>query len=109
MDSKAVMENAIANLVNAIKNSKEYEEYIKEKNCVSQYPDLKEKIDDFRFKNYAMQNDKNTNYETIEQFEKQYADLHDNPMVTSFLEAELAFCRMMQSINIEVATAIEFE
>ena len=46
---------------------------------------------------------------TFEQFEKEYADFRENTLVSEFLAAELAFCRMMQDINLQVTEAVHFE
>jgi hypothetical protein len=56
-----------------------------------------------------MQNSEDLVFEKIEFFEKEYEDFRDNPLVADFLEAELAFCRMMQRHYGEVMRAIDFE
>ena len=56
-----------------------------------------------------MQNSEDLVFEKIEFFEKEYEDFRDNPLVADFLEAELAFCRMMQDHYAEVMKAIDFE
>ena len=76
---------------------------------VKQYPDLKKQIDEFRRRNFEMQNSEDLVFEKIEFFEKEYEDFRDNPLVADFLEAELAFCRMMQRHYGEVMRAIDFE
>ncbi len=100
---------ALDRLVGAILDSEEYKEYDKQRNRVKQYPDLKAQIDEYRKKNFELQTSEENVFEKLSQFEKEYADLRENPMVSDFLTAELAFCRMMQDINLRLTEALHFE
>ena len=100
---------ALDRLVGAILDSEEYKEYDKQRNRVKQYPDLKAQIDEYRKKNFELQTSEENVFEKLSQFEKEYADLRENPMVSDFLTAELAFCRLMQDINLRLTEALHFE
>ena len=103
------MEDAVLAFISAIKASNEYQEYVREKERVKQYPDLKAQIDEYRKRNFLLQTSPDTAFEQIEQFENEYAGFRENPMVSDFLAAELAFCRLMQGINIRVTDSLDFE
>ena len=103
------MEDAVRGFVNAIKATEEYRDYTFAKNKVKQFPELKEQIDEYRRRNYEIQNSDETALETIEQFEKEYAAFREKPLVEDFLAAELAFCRLMQEVNLQVTDSLEFE
>lgn len=103
------MEQSLQAYIEKLLKSKEYQKYVEQKERVKQYPDLKKQIDEFRRRNYEMQNSEDLVFEKIEFFEKEYEDFRDNPLVADFLEAELAFCRMMQRHYGEVMRAIDFE
>ena len=45
----------------------------------------------------------------LEAFEREYANFREEPLVSEFLAAELAFCRMMQDINLHLTEAVHFE
>ena len=45
----------------------------------------------------------------MEAFEQEYMKFRENPLVEDFLRAELAFCRMMQEVNILITAEIDFE
>ncbi len=100
---------ALDRLVGAILDSAEYREYDKQRNRVNQYPELKAQIDEYRKKNFELQTSEENVFEKLSQLEKEYADLRENPMVSDFLTAELAFCRMMQDINLRLTEALHFE
>lgn len=103
------MEDAVLSFISAIKASDEYQEYVREKERVKQYPDLKAQIDEYRKRNFLLQTSPDTAFEQIEQFENEYAGFRENPMVSDFLAAELDFCRLMQGINIRVIDSLDFE
>lgn len=88
-----------------------YQEYNFQKNKLKKLPELYERINDYRRKNFALQQekDKDVLYDKMEQFEREYEDFRENPLVDDFLKAELAFCRMMQDINIQMTRELGFE
>lgn len=103
------IDSAVEIFIAAIMDTEEYREYDIQRNRVKQYPGLKEQIDEFRQRNYVLQTSEDTAFEKIDQFEREYEDFRENPMVSDFLEAELAFCRMIQDINIRITEAVRFE
>lgn len=103
------MERALQAYIDKILESEEYREYARQRDRVKQYPELKAQIDTFRIQNFKMQTGRDMVFEKIEGFEREYADFREQPMVSEFLEAELAFCRMMQRHNEEIMEAIDFE
>lgn len=104
------IDNALEQLIAAILDSPEYHAYDEQRNAVKQFPDLKAKIDEFRERNFLLQISEDPNaFEKLEQFEKEYSDFRENAMVADFLAAELAFCRMMQDVNLRLTEAMHFE
>ncbi len=95
----------------AIRATKEYREYIIQKEKIDKYPELKEQIDRYRQKNYEMQIMGNTDelFEQIDAFQREYEQFREDPLVSDFLAAELAFCRLMQEINIQIMEGIDFD
>jgi len=100
---------AMKQMLDAIRGTLQYQEYMVQLEKVKHYPELKEQIDDFRRLNYELQNSKDYEFEQLEQFEQEYAEFRENPLVSDFLAAELAFCRMMQDINLRLTAALQFE
>lgn len=99
--------------IEAVKNSEVYQEYERQKERIKAYPDLKARIDEFRERNYRLQNSENTAtlFEEIDSFTLEYEQFREIPMVHDFLEKELAYCRMIQQINEKLlkAFAVDFE
>ena len=101
--------NAIEAYVGVLKQSKEYKDYMRALAAVKEVPGLKAQVDEYRKNNFLLQNSENTSFDAIENFELEYAELRENPLVEDFLTAELAFCRMMQYNNSLILEALHFE
>lgn len=89
------------------------QKYFEQKERIKQYPELKVQIDEFRKRNYKLQNeaDSATLFDEIDRFEREYEEFRNNPLVSQYLEAELAFCRMYQEISnmVNIAFAVEVD
>ena len=100
---------AVKQLVDAIRNTDAYLEYQRQLARVKEQPELKRQIDDFRTRNFELQTSKDTNFDKIDQFTRENEAFRENPLVSDFLAAELAFCRMMQEIGLYVTDQMRFE
>lgn len=98
-------------LIEAYKKSDIYQKYLKCRAILLENPELKAQVDEFRKKNFEMQNqeDDGTLEERVQQLSDSYLWLTEQPVVRSFLDAELAFCRMMQETTDYVLANIEFD
>lgn len=105
------LDSAVEKLIAIIRDTEVYMEYERQKEKVNRIPDLKSQIDVFRIRNYEIQNlsDDDEVFQKIEDFEREYESFRENPIVSDFLEAELALCRMMQEINIRLTAALDFD
>ena len=100
---------AVKQLVGAIRNTDAYLESQRQLARVKEQPELKRQIDDFRIRNFELQTSKDTNFDKIDQFTRENEAFRENPLVSDFLAAELAFCRMMQDIGLYVTDQMRFE
>lgn len=105
----STIDNALDNLIAAILASEEYQEYDRKRNLVKQSPEWKALADEFRERIFVLQSSGDSAFEQFDQLEKEYAEVTENPVIHEFLTAELAFCRMMQDINLRITDAMHFE
>ena len=103
------IDNTVDFLISAIKESEVYNKYVQQLSEVKKNPELKKQIDEFRSRNFALQNSEDIALDKMEAFEQEYANFREIPLVSEFLAAELAFCRMMQEINLRITDAMQFE
>lgn len=99
------------NFVQAMKRSEEYREYEMQLTKIKQQPDLYEKTNEFRQKNFFIQNTEDAEHlmDRMEELDREYADLRSIPLVEDFLDAETSFCRMMQEVNLLVTRELNFQ
>lgn len=103
----------IEQFVSAVQETETYLEYKKQKERIRAYPDLKDKIDEYRLKNYEIQNNTEPDqlFDRMDAFQREYEQFREIPMVHDFLKAELDYCRMIQEINERICQefALDFE
>lgn len=103
------IDRSLQQLIADILSSDIYHAYDVQRNLVNKQPELKKQIDAYRYHNLQLQTNENTTFEQIDSFEREYAGFRENPLVADFLAAELAFCRMLQDINMRLTDAMHFE
>ena len=104
------VQKALEQLAQAIKDSDIYREYRRQSEKVDNTGDMREKIDEYRVRNFELQNSVQTEdlLDKLDAFEREYEKFRENPLVEGFLDAELAFCRMMQEIEVKLTEAVDF-
>lgn len=110
MSDSEIME-ATKKFAAVIRESDTYKEYLFQREKIKTQPELYDKVNDYRQKNFDIQNESNDEelFDRMEAFEREYAKFRENPLVEDFLQAELAFCRMMQDVNVLLTSEIDFE
>lgn len=110
MSDKEIIE-AARGFADTIMTSRTYKEYLFQREKIKKQPGLYAKVNEYRQRNFDLQNEADSDdiFERMEAFEKEYEKFRENPFVDDFLQAELAFCRMMQEVYVLLADAIDFE
>ena len=105
------VQEALEQLAQAVKESEVYREYRRQSERVDNAGDMREKIAEYRVRNFELQNSVQTEdlLDKLDDFEREYEKFREDPLVEEFLDAELAFCRMMQEIDVKLAEAMDFE
>lgn len=109
--SDSEMKEAIRQFADKIMESDTYKEYLYQREKIKKQPELYDKVNEFRQRNFELQNetDEEELFDRMEAFEKEYEKFRENPLVDDFLRAELSFCRLMQEVDLLLAEAIDFE
>lgn len=103
------LDSATEALINAVLATEEYRTFAAELNKVKEFPELKEQLDDFRKRNFEMQLSADTDFNKLEQFEREYETFRENILIQDFLAAELDLCRLIQDLNMRITAALHFE
>ncbi len=91
-----------------LKKTKVYLEYEERLRKLSEQPELKQRVDDFRRRNYEIQTrayEENI-FDEVERFQRETEHLREIPVVHDFLMAELALCRMIQKVTTTIVEAV---
>lgn len=110
MSDSEIME-AAKKFAAIIRETDTYKEYLFQREKLKTQPELYDKANEYREKNFEIQNkwDGDELLDRMEAFEQEYAEILENPLVEDFLQAEVAFCRMMQDVNMLLTAEIDFE
>ncbi len=97
--------------VEKLKTTEEYLRYNDQLREIRHYPELMEKINFYREENFVIQNNYEGDelYDKLEEFSRKYEDFLENSIVANFLEAETAFCRMLQDVNTRMIEGLDFQ
>ena len=103
--------NAVDKFVASIKETETYKKFSEQLQLIKQQPQLYEKVNEFRQRNFELQNSEQTDdlFEKIDAFEKEYEKFREEPLVDNFLRTELALCRMMQKVDAMITEKLDFE
>ncbi|MCD8131474.1 MAG: YlbF family regulator [Lachnospiraceae bacterium] len=109
METEVLKETDV--LIHRIVSSGIYKEYRESLEKVAQYPELKERLDRFRTRNYEVQvnMEDGSSFDSLEDLEREKRELTQNPLLAEFLAAELALCRMMQEVMDRLVVSLDFE
>lgn len=87
-------------LIAAMKGSREYLTYLACEEKMSEDPQLKKQVDEYRIRNYKfMSSDGIDHFEEVDRLQNEYKELRKKPVVNEYLEAELEICKMVQQVE----------
>lgn len=110
MTENDVME-AAKKLAEIIRRTGVYQEYLQQREALKKQPELYAQVNEYRQQNFDIQNESDGTelFDRMEAFEREHREFRENPIVDEFLRSELAFCRMMQEMNVLLTAEIDFE
>jgi len=98
--------------VEILKKSDEYVAYLNYKSFLEDQPDLLEKVNNFRKQSFEIQAGHKYGYfnayENLLKLNQEHEDLLNEPMVKSFLNAELEVSKIINQIHNVFAEALDF-
>ena len=95
-------------LLETIRSSEMYQEFIRQQERLELDPELKERVNQYRLSNYRMQQDRDRDHFTlVDQVSQELSELRKIPEVNAYLDSELALCREVQVICRTLIEGIE--
>ena len=87
-------------LIEEMRESRAYQNYLWMEEELEKDPDLKSRVDDYRIRNYRLQQSENVDlYDAVDSLRK-------SEKANAYLEAELEVCKMVQKVQDCISEAI---
>ena len=98
-------------IIKEILQSEEYKEYRRYQTEINRKPDLKRQVDEFRMKNFELQNSSDVPdmFTAMEQLNAEYADMRNQDIVNRYLMAEITFSRLVSNMCQDIMEAIDID
>lgn len=105
------VDESLNHLIEAVRNSKEFQDYQIVKAKVEKYPEKKRSLDKYRTRMYKIQNNHVRPIYIIILMKSRgnRNDSRQDALIDEFLTAELALCRMVQRINWTLIEELHFD
>ncbi len=100
MANMADIENKARELAELIMNGDVYKRYLAAKEAMLQQPELKNRADEFRKRNFEMHSAECGNPSEVRtNLMREFSDVLKNSVVKEYLDSEIVLCRMLQQVN----------
>ncbi len=97
-------------LLKAVKESREYTEYMQARQLLIQDPDRRARTEAFRRKNYLIQNTESEQMSTERiAIYKDREELRRDPVIDRYLNTELVLCRLLRNLSLELLNVAELD
>ena len=98
-------------LLEAIRGSEIYQEYLHQEELLAADPQLRERVRAFRARNFRLQNEASDSelFAVVDGIYHESRELRKNSQVNAYLDAELAYCKMMQRITRYLCDNLDFD
>ena len=94
-------------LIEEMRESRAYQNYLWMEEKLEKDPDLKSRVDDYRIRNYRLQQSENVDlYDAVDSLERDSYALRKSEKANAYLEAELEVCKMVQKVQDRISEAI---
>ena len=110
MSAEEEIRRHVDELIDCLKDTPEYREYIHASKKLDESPDVKEKVFEFRKENYFLQHSPAGEdiYEKVERLREKNSDILYRPEASDFLMTEWAFFSMMQGVFDRIMENMDF-
>ena len=85
-------------LTEAMKENRDYQRYLFLEAELQKNRELKKQVDEFRLRNYYLQESDVDLYEAVDEVDREFQELQKIPLVNAYLDAELSVCKMIQRV-----------
>ena len=104
------MRKALSQFLEELQESSAFKDYKYQKERIKKVPGMKNRINDFRKKRFEFQKYEGEDlFEKIDEFQREYQNFKEEPIVREYLAAELEICRLVQEINSAIDDLVDID
>jgi len=97
-------------VIAVVKETEEYKKYIWALRKLKEYPELFNRVNELREKNYLLhRNDSEDMIDWLDALTNEFDDVINNESVSEFLQAESSLCRLMSELSTSIVRGLEFD
>lgn len=109
--SMLAVRKSLDDLIVSLENCDDFKKYKTACTQVRLHPEKEQRLQEFRKRNYLLQNSREPVdlFAETDRLEREFADVFQDPMLQELLNAEVAVCRIVQQVNREMISCLDFE
>lgn len=106
-----VIEQKTRELIDCIKDSRYYKTYEESLGKITNKPEIRSRVDEYRARTFRLFNDTNgvDLFEETDRIEKEHRELRKIPEVNEFLDAEIELCRLLKEMEARIGAALDVQ
>lgn len=101
---------ATRNVIRVLCDTEEYKNYREKLDTLRKYPELLERANELRKKNFLIQKEAGEEIlDMMDALTNEYEDVINNELVSDFMEAEVALAKLLQDFTSSVIEGLDFD
>ncbi len=101
---------ALEQFLEALQESQAFKDYKYQQQRIKRVPGMAERINEYRSKRFEFQKYTGEDlFEKVDEFQREYQSLKEEPIAREYLEAELEICRLVQEINTAIDELVDID
>lgn len=103
------VEEQTSQLIEAIRQSREYMQYQSSYDQIEEDEELKKQLNQFRRRQFQIQLLEGDPVSSAQALEEEFKEMLARPLVKNFLLAEQHYCKMVRNMNDQLAESLDFD
>ncbi len=101
---------ALEQFLEALQESPAFKDYKYQQKRIKKVPGLAGRINEYRAKRFEFQKYTGEDlFEKVDEFQREYQSLKEEPIAREYLAAELEICRLVQEINMAIDELVDID
>ena len=104
------MKKALEHFLDDFQESAAFKDYKYQQKRIKKIPGMIQRINEYRARRFEFQKYTGEDlFEKIDEFQREYQQFKEEPLVREYLQAELEICRLVQEINMAIDELVDID